>query len=201
MQKPVVTFSSQIDFFKAWLKHPLRVGTFTQSSRFLAESLVKPINFHKAKCIVELGSGTGNVTKKIIEKMAPDCLLFCLEIDTRLVNRMKRQIIDEKIRIIEDSAENFPSYLNEGGFKKADYILSGLPITSLPKQLTRKILNLSIENLNENGCFIQLQYSPVRKKELKKFFPAVKVNFVPLNIPPAFVFVCKRTSKFINAVD
>src|SRR3989338_452193 len=108
MQKAVVNFPSQMDFFKAWLKHPLRVGTFTQSSRFLAESLVKPINFQKAKVIIEFGSGTGNVTKKIIEKMAPDCSLLCFEIDGRLANRMKRQIIDERVKIIEDGAENFP---------------------------------------------------------------------------------------------
>src|SRR3989338_1139753 len=139
MQKPVVTFSSQIDFFKAWLKHPLRVGTFTQSSRFLAESLIKPINFQKAKCIVEFGAGSGNVTKKIIEKMKEDCRLLTFEIDSILAKHTKKKINDKRVSIIEDSAENFPLYLNENGFEKVDYILSGLPITSLPKVFTRKI--------------------------------------------------------------
>ena len=201
MQKPVVTFSSQMNFFKAWLKHPLRVGTFTQSSRFLAESLIKPINFQKAKCIVEFGAGSGNVTKKIIEKMKEDCRLLTFEIDSILAKHTKKKINDKRVSIIEDSAENFPLYLNENGFEKVDYILSGLPITSLPKVFTRKILNLSAEYLNEEGSFIQLQYSPLRKKELKKFFSVIKVNFVPLNIPPAFVFVCMKTSRFINAID
>ncbi|MFH0929815.1 MAG: hypothetical protein V1814_01015 [Candidatus Moraniibacteriota bacterium] len=57
-------------FLKAFIKNPLRTGSIIQSSPILADKMLEKIDFRNAKCIVELGSGSGIITKKNIEKDA-----------------------------------------------------------------------------------------------------------------------------------
>ena len=56
-------------FLKAFFKNPRQIGAVAQTSSFVADEMTRSINFSKAKCLVEFGSGMGNMTEKILEKM------------------------------------------------------------------------------------------------------------------------------------
>ena len=72
--------SSRINFLKEALKNINTLGTVTPSSRFLSKRMLKEINFLKADVIVELGPGTGAITKYILENLSPKATLICFEI-------------------------------------------------------------------------------------------------------------------------
>ncbi len=74
-----------------------------------------------------------------------------------------------------------------------DYVLSGLPFTSLPKEVSSRILNNVMESLRENGKFITFQYSLVKKGFIEAFFPDIQLKKVWFNFPPAYVFSCKKS--------
>ena len=181
---------SSINFIKAFLKNPSKVGAITQSQYFLAKELISSVDFNSAKCIIEFGAGTGPVTKKILEKMSKRCTLLCFEIDPLLTKQLRRKFNDSRLKIIQDSAENISKYLQKYGFKKADYIISGLPLAIMPKNITKDVLNKILYYLKEGGKYTQLQYSLVSLKKIKKFFPCLSISFIAINIPPAFVYVC-----------
>ncbi len=90
------------------------------------------------------------------------------------------------------SAENIKKYMEEFHIECVDYVLSGLPFTSLPEEVSKRILNNVMESIHENGKFITFQYSLVKKGFIQHFFPEITLEKVWLNFPPAYVFSCKK---------
>lgn len=184
----------KVNFLKTFLKNPMQIGAILPSSQFLAREILKSAKIQKAKFIIELGSGTGVVTRHILKSMPHDCALLAFEIENNLAKYLQKYIKDKRVRIIRDSAEHFDRYLpggkREGG--SIDCIISGLPLAVLPSSATEKILHLAIKHLNKDGRFVQFQYSLKDLKRLQKFFPHIKINFEILNIPPAFIYICRK---------
>ena len=179
-------------FLKAFLENPRQIGAVAQTSSFVSREVTKSINFDKAKCLVELGSGMGNMTKKILEKMSPDCVLLCFEIDEKLAAKLSQNIQDHRVTIICDSAENLGNHLAKYGIGKADYIVSTIPLTTLPRRTVKNILSHYFQYLNSGGQYIQIQYSLFSLRQIKYLFSSVVVSFVFLNLPPAFIYVCVK---------
>lgn len=77
---------------------------------------------------------------------------------------------------------------------KADYVISGIPLSTLADD-SRGILLKAIKNiLSEGGVYIQFQYSLGAYKKLKSIFNKVVLKFTLLNTPPAFVYQCVKES-------
>ena len=181
----------KIEFFKESIKNLKTVGTVTRSSKYLCKTAIKPVNFKKAKTLVELGAGDGVISKHILKKMRPDANLLAFEINSRFCNMM-RQIDDDRLYVVEDSAEYIEKYLKRVGATKADYIISALPFVALPKEVGKVIVKACYDNLTRGGLFMQVHYSLAIKGLYTSVFDDVDVNFVPLNVPPAFVLVCEK---------
>lgn len=182
----------KVKFFEAFLRNPRQVGALVQTSPFVAKEITKSLNFQNAKCIVELGSGMGNITKKIIAKMPAGCTLLCFEIDAHLCQQFQKNVSDKRVKIIQDSAENLERYLKQLGFEKVDYIISTIPLSPIPYRTIKKILGQSFQYLTPGGKFVQVQYSLLGRKYLRMLFPKMSISFVFLNFPPAFVYVCVK---------
>ncbi len=182
----------KIDFIKALMKNPGSVGALIPSSKFLAEKMAELSDLKDARCVIEFGAGTGVITKKILSEMPLNSILFCFEIDKDLVKILNKNIKDDRVRIIHDSAENFPKYIPESCSECVDRIISGLPLALLSKEVRIRILKLSEKHLKDDGIFVQFQYSLANLSDFKKLFPSITINFELLNIPPAFIYVCKK---------
>ena len=179
----------KIQFIKESLKSLKEVGTIFPSSQFVVKKMVAPINFEKNLTILELGSGDGVITKKLLEKMNSNSQLVCFETNREFYQELKK-INDEKMILINDSAEKMKSYLDEFEIKKIDYIVSSVPLVSLPKETTNKILSVSVEILGMSGKLIQLQYTKLLDKRLKSYYNQTDIQFTPKNYLPAFIYTC-----------
>lgn len=183
---------TKIDFFKEGIKNLKTVGTLTRSSKFLCKGAIKPIDFSKANVIVELGAGDGVITKHILKKMKPNAKLLAFEVNDKFCAQMRETIKDDRLHIIEDSAEKIGEYLASVGEKQTDYIVSAIPFVALPKDVGQKIVGEAHRTLKKGGLYTQVHYSLLAKKLYEGIFGNVDVNFVPLNVPPAFVMVCEK---------
>jgi len=177
------------NFFSEFLKEGKNIGSITPSSKFLVKKMVEPIDFLNVKCIVEFGSGTGNITLELLKKMPDDALLLAFEINNEFCETLQK-IKDPRLKIISDTAENLEDYLAQNNIQKVDYIVSSLPFTMIPNSIVRNILRVVTKVLKPGGAFIQYQYSLNAYKKLKDKFKKVYLTFTPINIPPAFVFTC-----------
>ena len=178
-------------FIKEAVKNIKTSGTIMPSSRFLSNKLIQGIDFDKAKVIVEFGPGNGVVTKKILEKMATDATLISFEINDEFYKHLIT-IEDERLIVINASAENVIKELNRLNINEVDGIVSSLPLTIIPKEVVNSILVNSRKILKINGQFSQFQYSTVFYKKIKEIFKPenVKLKFEVKNFPPAFIYKC-----------
>ena len=182
---------NKLKFLRESIKNMKTVGTVTPSSRFLCKAMLKGIDFSKATLIVELGAGNGVLTRHILKRMRPDAKLLTFEVQANFCVLLRR-IDDDRLVVIEDSAEHLAEYLAEFGREKADHIISAIPFVILPKELAKSIVATCRNHLAPNGRFAQVHYSTILKSMYEDVFPRVNVNFTPLNIPPAFIFHCSR---------
>ena len=179
----------KIQFIKESLKSLQEVGTVLPSSKSVVDKMVDPIKFDKDIIIVELGSGTGVITKEILSRMSKKSKLICFETNSSFYKDLKEKFKDN-IYLINDSAENMEQHIEQLNIKKIDYIVSSVPLLTLPKQTTNKILLVSSKILDTNRKFIQLQYSKLLDKRLEKYFNKIDVNFTPKNYLPSFIYTC-----------
>lgn len=184
--------TNRIDFFKEAVKSLKTSGTVTPSSRFLAKRMLSKIDFTAADVIVELGPGNGAITKHILKKLHPKATLICFEINEKFYEELLK-IKHKQLIMLKASAEKIDEELQKLGFSKSNHIVSSLPLTIIPDEISNEILKKSYENLKPNGTFIQYQYSLTYYKKLKKVFSkGISLDFEPLNFPPAFVYRCKK---------
>ncbi len=162
-------------------------GTVAPSSAFLVSKMVSKIDYSKDLKILQLGFGNGVFTKEILKQMSLQSHLVIFEIDT---DSRKHKIRDKRITYLEDSAENISKHFPGEEF---DHVISTLPFASLPKDVTSTIFKEIKTHLKKGGTFLQFQYSLISMKALSKLFKKKpEIDFVLLNIPPAFLYKLKK---------
>ena len=183
----------KLEFIKESLKTIKNTGTLLPSSEFVATKMIESINFNFNLTILELGSGTGAITKSILKKMNQDSKLVCFEINRQFYLDLKKILNnDQRTLAINDSAKDMKKYLQEFHIKNIDYIISSIPLVTIGKKMTDNILSTSSELLNHHGSFIQLQYSKLLDRRLKKYFKHIDITFTSKNLFPAFVYNCNN---------
>lgn len=186
-------FMQFITFLTQFIKQPKHTGAIAPSSKILAKKMVEVIDFESAKCIVELGPGTGVFTKEMMRRKKDETKCILIEINEVFCKQLREQFKDDSnVFVIHGSAENIQKYMEELHITEIDYVLSGLPFTSLPKSVSSRILHNVQGALRENGEFITFQYSLAKKSFIQTFFSEISLKKVWLNVPPAYVFSCKN---------
>ena len=178
-------------FIKEAIKSIKTSGTVAPSSKYLIQKMLKEVDFEKANVIVEYGSGNGNFTKEILKKLSKDSQLICFEINEKFYNHLLT-FKDSRLTVLNESCENIKAVCEKMNISNIDYFVSSLPLTNIPDNITKKILAESHAQLHKNGCFLQYQYSLTYYKKLKKIYPNVDLDFEIRNIPPAFIYKCKK---------
>lgn len=187
-----ILIQEKVAFFKEVVKNFKTSGTIVPSSRFLVKRILNNINFENSKLIVEFGSGNGIITKEILKNIEPSATLVCFEINDFFYNELKK-IKHRQLIVLNTSAEKIQQEIEKLRFKHVDIFISSLPLTMLPKEVSEMIIENSYQVLSQKGLFVQFQYSTQFLKQFKSTFnKKVRLDFEPLNIPPAFLYVCEK---------
>lgn len=182
------SFLHRFYFLSRFLLSPKKIGSITPSSRFLIQALLEPIDWHKLSCIVELGAGTGVVTEEIERRRRTFCLPVIFEMDPYL-----SQLLQKKYPTAEicSDASRLRMELKRLGMNQVSCVVSSLPFANFTLQERFHILQEIRQGLTSDGLFVAYQYSLQLKPLLEEFFQQIEVRFVPFNLPPAFVYICK----------
>lgn len=177
-------------FFIEGIRRFKEVGTLSRSSKYVGRTMVKYVDFDKARCIVELGAGDGSITNEIMKKMTPDSKLLCFEINDKLCEDLHRQFgNDPRIQIIQDDAKKLGEYIQNAGFDCADAVVSAIPFVIIPED---DIIIEAHKHLRPGGPYVQLHYSLIARKRYERIFGKAKIDFVLRNVPPAFIHICYK---------
>lgn len=177
-------------FAQNFLKHPRMLGSLIPSSRFLVNQLLKEIDWSQAQLVVEYGPGVGTFTGEILERMGADAKLVVLEMNPDFVAYLREHFDDERLVVAERSAADVRAVLAEQGLGAADYIISGIPFSTIEPAVREQILSATHAALVPGGEFLVYQFSGKILPLLKVQFREVRTGFEPLNILPARLFYC-----------
>ena len=182
-------------FLRGFLKHPVMVGSIIPSSRILIERMLKPIDWESTKLVVEYGPGVGTFTRPILEKMSADARLIAIDTNPDFIKFLRKSIDDPRLIAVTGSAADVKEIIGQHGFEAADYVLSGIPFSTLPPGLGDDIAEATAEVLRPGGAFLVYQFSPKVLDFIKPHFDRIERGFEWINVPPATLFWAYRADK------
>ena len=154
------------------LRSPRAMGAICPSSDALAQQVVQHVPLNVAGKVVELGAGTGAITRALLRHGVPPPKLIVVERSRLLANQLRRRY--PRISVVEGDAAHLTRYLESQPVRA---VVSGLPLRSLPLATVRMIMSSVEAALAPGGMFIQFTYNlraPVA--ELPKHFSKVASN-------------------------
>src|SRR5579871_1100697 len=134
-------------FARNFFRHPRMLGSIIPSSRFLIKQLLEPIDWERARVIVEYGPGVGGITAEILRRMRPDARLIAIEMNPDFVRFLRNSLRDERFHVAEGSAADVKEILHQQGHAKATYIISGIPLGTMSQAVREPILRHTCEAL------------------------------------------------------
>ena len=182
-------------FARNFFRHPRMLGSIVPSSRFLIRQLLEPINWGRARVIVEYGPGVGGITLEVLRQMRADATLIAIEMNPAFVRHLTDTISDPRLHVVAGSAADVDTMLRRLGLTRADYIISGIPFSTIPPVERERILRKTVAALEPGGAFLLYQFSKRIMEDLKRVFGYVGRRFQPLNLLPAYLFVCQLTTE------
>jgi len=180
--------SPRWQFLRGFLKNPVMVGSVIPSSRVLIDRMLEPVDWANTQLFVEYGPGVGTFTRPVLERLAPDARLVTIDTNADFTRYLKQSIDDPRLIAVTGSAADVEKILAERQLGAADYVLSGLPFSTLPPGVGDAIADATAEVIRPGGAFLVYQFSPKVLNFIKPYFASIKRGFEWVNVPPATLF-------------
>jgi phospholipid N-methyltransferase len=175
-------------FFKGFLRHPVMVGSIIPSSKKLIRHMLSRTDWENTRLFVEYGPGVGTFCQEILDRMGPDATYIAIDTNPDFIDYLARMIVDPRFVPVLGSAADVRRIIQDHGHEQADYVLSGLPFSTLPAGLGPKISAETQAVLRPGGAFLVYQFSPKVRDFLAMSFERIDHAFEPINIPPAQLY-------------
>jgi phospholipid N-methyltransferase len=180
--------SPRWQFLRGFFKNPVMVGSVIPSSRVLIERMLEPVDWANTRLFVEYGPGVGTFTRPVLEKMGPDATLVTIDTNADFTRYLRESIVDDRLVAVTGSAADVEKILLDRNLGSADYVLSGLPFSTLPPGVGDSIAEATSNVIRPGGAFLVYQFSPKVLDFIKPHFAPIKRGFEWINVPPATLF-------------
>lgn len=175
-------------FVRGFIKHPVMVGSIIPSSPTLIDHMLKPVLWSDASLFVEYGPGVGTFCRPILERMKGDATLIAIDTNEDFIDYLRQDIRDSRFVAVHGSAADVEAIIAAHGFDHADYVLSGLPFSTLPAGVGPAIAAATHKILRPGGAFLVYQFRAKARDFLAKHFARIDNGFEWVNVPPCFLF-------------
>lgn len=181
-------------FLGKFLRHGTKIASFAPSSPWLSRTTIRPIDWASARVVVELGAGTGPITRALAEAAPAGCRVLALERDPDFARLLRERFTNQpNLEIIEGDCRDLGAMLADRGIERADAIVSGLPVPSFPADLQQELFRVVRKVLAPGGVYTQITEIPwVYQGLYRRFFNDVRFAFEPRNLPPAGAYYCRN---------
>jgi phosphatidylethanolamine/phosphatidyl-N-methylethanolamine N-methyltransferase len=194
---PTVEPAGTALFLKRWLRRPFATGALVPSGRLLAEAMALATQAAIAGRpghVVELGAGTGEVTKALLAAGIAPQRLALVERDPEFAAFLRRHF--PAPRIVEGDAAHLPRLLADLGIAPIAAVVSSLPLLSLPGEVVDGIVSGVFEALPRGAALVQFTYGPTppvpRALRQRLHLVGVHGKRIWRNVPPAVVWTFRR---------
>ena len=180
--------SPKLLFLKQFLDRPAMVGSVIPTSHVAIRALLDPVDWHSVSCVVEYGPGTGVFTREILRRIGPNARLIAIDTNERFIHYLGATISDPRLDCVHGSAAEIEAILAARSLTQADYVISGLPFSTLPRAVAHAIMDATHRAIRPGGAFLIYQYSRFVLPFLAARFASAEQKRVWRCVPPACLF-------------
>lgn len=174
-------------FLRGFLEHPRMVGSVIPSSRAVIEAMLEPVDWSRCNLFVEYGPGVGTFCRPVLERLPRGGQLLVIDTNPLFVDYLARTIRDSRFTAVLGSAEEVEEIIAACGHEGADYVLSGLPFSTLPEGVGPRIVAATARVVRPGGAFLTYQFSGAARDLTLRHFDRVDTDFVWANLPPCLL--------------
>jgi phospholipid N-methyltransferase len=186
-------------FFGRFLRSPQTIGAVAPSSPALVRRMLAHLDAGAPARVVELGPGTGAMTRAVVQRLGPASRFMAVELDPVFVSQLQQEL--PGLDVVQGSAAELERFVADREFGAIDHVISGLPFASLPVETTRRILDGLSRTLRPGGTFTTFQYVysfvmppavAFRREASARFGGPPARALVLMNLPPAWVLTWRK---------
>lgn len=190
---PLQALRERIAFLRGFVAHPGQVGSVIPSSHQLEQRLVRSARLLRARCVVELGPGTGGTTRAFLRAMPSTASLLAIELSEDFATRLRKSVRDPRLTVAHGSAEFIDRFLAEHRLPAPDAVISGIPFSTMPREIADRIAAEIARVLAPDGRFVAYQVRPHVAGYATPYLGSAHRQWELINVPPVRVFTWTRS--------
>lgn len=184
-------FGEEIRFFRGLMDKPRSVGAIMPTSSFTARKMASVIDPHSGLPVLELGPGTGVLTKAIIARGVAPENIYSIEYSADFFQHLVEQF--HGVNFIHGDAFDLDTTLAHLGDRKFDSVISGIPLLNFPMHARVHLLESLLDRLPPGRPVVQFSYGPVSPIIARPDrYHVQHFDFIMRNIPPAQIWLYRR---------
>ncbi|MGC4409817.1 methyltransferase domain-containing protein [Rhizobium rosettiformans] len=184
-------FDEEIRFFKGMMQGPKLVGAIVPTSSVTAKRMASVIEPKSGSPVLELGPGTGVITKQILARGVPAEKIVSVEYSEDFYRRLVEDYAG--VNFIHGDAFDLKNILGDFADKTFDCVISAVPMLSFPMEARIQLLEDLLSRIPEGRPVVQITYGPVSPIIAKPDrYHIQHFDFVVRNIPPAQLWIYRK---------
>lgn len=174
-------------FLRGFIEHPAMVASVVPSSQATINAMLARVDWDRCKLFVEYGPGVGTFTTRILDCLPPDGRLLAIDTNPRFIDFLRKTIDDPRFEAVLGSAADVEQFVRASGHAHADYVISGLPFSSLPPETAQDIVAATYAVMRDGGAFMTYQFRPTARDLTQAQFERIDTGLALLNVPPCLL--------------
>lgn len=184
-------FDEEVRFFKGWMDGPKAVGAVLPTSGVTARRMAAPIRPESGLPVLELGPGTGVITRAILQRGVRPDNLWCVEYSADFVEHLRQEFAG--VHILQGDAFKLDEALGEHAGLQFDCVISAVPLLSFPPGKRIALVEDLLRRIPPGRPVVQITYGPLSPVPAKgRHFSVEHFDFVFRNFPPAQLWIYRR---------
>ncbi len=175
-------------FVEGFLQHPVMVGSIIPSSRFTIAKMLAPVRWDECRLFVEYGPGVGTFCRPVLDRLRRDGQLIVIDTNPLFIDYLRSTISDSRFTPVLGSAADVEAIVKAHGHDHADYVLSGLPFSTLPDGIGPAIAASTHRVLRPGGAFLVYQFTAAARDFMARHFRRIDQGYEALNVLPCRLF-------------
>lgn len=194
LRKFAEKFDDELKFFKGWIDKPKAVGSIIPTSSVTAARMASVIDMRSGLPVLEVGPGTGVITKAILRRGVKPSQLYAVEYSHDFVSHLRRNYPD--VNVIEGDGFNLDRTLGDKHGMVFDSVVSGVPLLNFPVERRVAYLENLLKRIPHGRPVVQLTYGP--KSPIPPGlgdYTVERYHFILRNIPPTQLWLYRRAAR------
>lgn len=184
-------FDEELRFFKGWMDKPRAVGAIMPTSGVTARKMASVVNPHSGLPVLELGPGTGVITKAILQAGVKPQNLWSIEYSQDFVLHLRDAY--PGVNIIHGDAFDLGTTLGDERDTVFDSVVSGVPLLNFPVERRVAYVEGLLDRIPAGRPIVQITYGPVSPVPVGRGNYSVEhFDFILRNIPPSRLWIYRR---------